>query len=190
MKKIITDVDGVLLNWKDCFRDWMETEGFVRPDPDSYAVHREYDINREQADGLIKDFNESVWISQLQYLHDSKEGVQKLVKNGYKIDICTAVGLNEYIQETRNRHLEYLFGKNTFDKMHYVTGNGAKDHILEEYEGTEYYWLEDKPENAVSGLQFGLKCILYTHSYNEWFEHKDVIRVKNWQDICEVILNE
>ena len=61
MKKIITDVDGVLLDWNVKFNEWMEDEGFAIANADSYAVHRRYDINREQADGLVKDFNESVW---------------------------------------------------------------------------------------------------------------------------------
>lgn len=190
MKKIITDVDGVLLDWNVKFNEWMEDEGFAIANPDSYAVHRRYDINREQADGLVKDFNESVWLSHLYYWNDSKDGVQKLVDNGYKIDICTAVGTNEYVQETRNRHLRYCFGKNTFDKMHYVTANGPKDHILQTYEGTGIYWLEDKPENAVAGLKYGLRPILINHPWNHWFEHKDVLAVNNWQEICEIILNE
>jgi|TARA_Y100000015_G_scaffold30723_1_gene30162 FMN phosphatase YigB (HAD superfamily) len=190
MKKIITDVDGVLLDWNTKFNEWMEDEGFAIQSPDNYAVNLRYDINREQAEGLIKDFNESTWISHLSYLRDAKEGVQKLVDNGYKIDICTAVGTNEYTQETRNRHLRYSFGKKTFDKMHYVTGNGPKDHILEQYDGTGLYWLEDKPENAVTGLKFGLKPILISHPWNTWFHHPDVEIADNWEKVCEIILNE
>ncbi len=190
MKKIITDVDGVLLDWNTKFNKWMQDEGFAIQSPDNYAVNLRYDINREQAEGLIKDFNESVWISHLDYLRDAKEGVQKLVDNGYTIDICTAVGTNEYIQETRNRHLKYCFGKKTFDKMHYVTGNGPKDHILEQYNGTGLYWLEDKPENAVTGLKFGLKPILISHPWNVWFHHPEVERVDDWKKVCEIILDE
>lgn len=190
MKKIITDVDGVLLDWNKKFNSWMEDEGFVVSNSESYVIHKRYDINREQANGLVKDFNESVWLSHLDYWNDSKDGVEKLVSNGYTIDICTAVGTNEYIQETRNRHLRYLFSKTTFDKMHYVGNDAPKDNILEQYKDTGMFWLEDKVENAVAGLKYGLKPILVSHPWNMWFEHKDVTRVHSWQQICEIILNE
>ena len=48
-------------------------------------------------------------------------------------------------------------------------------------------WLEDKPANALAGLNYCLKPILIDHQYNRDFEHPDITRVNNWQDIHKLV---
>lgn len=190
MKKIITDVDGVLLNWIKKFEEWMEQEDYIIANIDSYAIHRRYDLNREQAIQQIEDFNESAWLSHVPLLDDSRQGVLELHKNGYQFDICSAIGNNDFVHETRSRHLQQVFGKKTFDKFHYVGTDAPKDKVLKTYNDSGCYWIEDKPENAITGLKYGLKPLLYDHPYNRWFDHEEITRVHNWQEICEIVLDE
>ena len=188
--KILTDVDGVLLNWNKQFETWMEQEDYLLDNPEGYAIHRRFGISRDIATKMVKDFNEGPWLSHLETLEGAKEGVAELVENGYTFDICTAIGTNQFSNEARTRHLKYTFGKNTFDKFDYVDMFGDKDAFLEQYLDTGFYWLEDKPENAVAGLKFGLKCILIDHPYNKWFDHPEVRRAYSWDQVTEIILNE
>jgi hypothetical protein len=63
-----------------------------------------------------------------------------------------------------------------------------KDAALAEYEGSGFYWLEDKTENAECGLKFGLKSILIQHAHNVDCDNPDVIVCEDWSAIVGEIL--
>ena len=87
----------------------------------------------------------------------------------------------------RKKRLGELFGEHIFINYH-ILGTGAdKDSALAEFHNTGLYWVEDKPNNAVAGLKYGLKPILIDHPYNRDFNHPDIIRVNNWKDIHGII---
>ena len=46
---------------------------------------------------------------------------------------------------------------------------------------------EDKPKNAQVGLNYGLKVLLYDHPYNQDFNHPQITRVNNWEEIHKII---
>ena len=74
-----------------------------------------------------------------------------------------------------------------FQNYHILDTGADKDSVLAEFHGTGLYWVEDKPKNALAGLNFGLKVILIDHPYNRDFNHPEVTRVNNWQDIHKMI---
>ena len=49
-------------------------------------------------------------------------------------------------------------------------------------------WVEDKPENAVVGAKLGLTALLIEHYHNVDFVADDVIKVKNWKEIYEMVV--
>jgi len=56
MKKLIlTDVDGVLLNWEDAFHSWMESKGFKRNAIASYDMHVVYNKEKAHIKALIRE---------------------------------------------------------------------------------------------------------------------------------------
>ena len=60
------------------------------------------------------------------------------------------------------------------------------------YKGTEFYWIEDKVENAIVGKEVaGLNSIVMEHGFNmndpELEEH-GIPLAKNWKDIYETIV--
>ena len=187
LMKILTDVDGVLLNWNKQFETWMEQEDYLLDNPEGYAIHRRFGISIDIATKMVKDFNEGPWLSHLETLEGAKEGVAELVENGYTFDICTAIGTNQFSNEARTRHLKYTFGKNTFDKFDYVDMFGDKDAFLEQYLDTGFYWLEDKPENAKLGADLGLKTIMLRHQHNASFDDARIKTVDNWAQLVNYV---
>ena len=89
-------------------------------------------------------------------------------------------------QEIRKRRLEELFG-DIFYNYHILDTGADKDDVLAEFHGTKLYWIEDKPKNAQIGLNFGLKVLLYNHPYNQDFNHPEITRVNNWEEIHKII---
>ena len=68
MKKIIlTDADGVLLDWEYAFDVWMQQHGFNKVEGGNlkYNIGKRYNIDYEQGKKLIKMFNESAHIGFL-----------------------------------------------------------------------------------------------------------------------------
>ena len=52
-------------------------------------------------------------------------------------------------------NLEKLFGPAAFTKLVCLATGAPKDEALAEYKGSNYFWIEDKLENAEAGLEAG-----------------------------------
>lgn len=185
-KIILTDCDGVLLNWEYAFDIWMEERGNKRILQDEYDIALRYGIPKAEAKRHIKTFNESAAIGFLPPLRDAMHYVRKLhEEHGYVFRVITSLSVNPYAKKLRNRNLEKLFGTAIDDVI--CLGCGAdKDIALEPYRDSNMFWIEDKEENAELGYAIGLDAILVEHEHN--MKNGVVPLMKNWKDIYEYVL--
>ena len=136
---------------------------------------------------LIREFNRSAWMGTQRPMEDSQTWVKLLAAEGWTFIPITSQTSDIPAQQLRKRRLGELFGAHIFTNYH-ILGTGAdKDSALAEFHNTGLYWVEDKPKNAVAGLKYGLKPILIDHPYNQDFEHPEIIRVSNWQEIHKIV---
>lgn len=185
-KLILSDADGVLLNWEFAFDCWMEEHGFTCKTRLDYDIGIRYDISREQATQLIKVFNESAAIGFLPPLRDAMYYVKKLhEEHGYIFHVITSLSTNQYAKKLRVKNLEKLFGTAIEDVVCLATG-ADKHEALEPYRNSGLFWLEDKEENAVLGQEYGLQSYLVEHGHN--MDHSVVPIVKNWKEIYDIII--
>ena len=186
-KIILTDCDGVLLNWEYAFGIWMEEQGYHSVEMGNfiYNIGQRYNISNEEGKKLIKLFNESANIGFLPALRDAEHYVKLLGNLGYRFHIISSLSKNVNAQKLRVKNLEKLFGP-VFDKHIYLDTGEDKDHVLATYQGTDCYWIEDKPENALVGIQFGLKSLLMEHAFNLHFADS-ITTVKNWKEIYHIV---
>ena len=92
------------------------------------------------------------------------------------------------IVENYTKFIVEMFGVKVFSNYH-ILGTGAdKDSALAEFHNTGLYWVEDKPKNALAGLNYGLTVLLYDRPYNRDFNHPDITRVNNWKQIHEILV--
>ena len=192
-KIILTDCDGVCLDWEWAFNVWMQEHGFaeVAGSKLSYDMGLRYGISREQVVKLIKVFNESAAIGFLPALRDAMYYVKKLVeKHGYRFHCITSLSLDPNAQRLREMNLHKLFGATAFERFVCLDTGADKDEALEEYEGTGLYWIEDKISNAETGYKYGLQSLLLEHGHNFEYEHQHIKLVKNWKHIYEHITGE
>jgi len=192
MKKIIlTDADGVLLDWEYAFGVWMEQHGFQKADEwqFKYDIGKRYNIEKDQAKKLIKMFNESAHMGFLPPLRDAMFYVKRLhEEHGYQFHCITSMSSDENAQELRKMNLRKLFGETAFTKFIILETGADKDDVLDAYKGKGYWWIEDKITNAVAGHERGLKSLLVEHGHNMDYEHPEIPRVKNWKEIYERIV--
>ena len=194
MKKIIlTDADGVLLNWEYAFCCWMEQHGHTQVENGNweYDIAHRFNITKEQSNKLVKIFNESAAIGFLPALRDAMYYVKRLhEEHGFVFHCITSLSTDKNAGKLRAMNLEKLFGKTAFEKVLCLETGADKDDALLKYNDSGLYWIEDKIENAEAGLKFGLKPILVEHGFNMHYDSPDVKKVVNWKEIYEIVTGE
>ena len=188
-KLILTDADGVILDWEKRFHVWMEERGF-RVDWDlktDYQLAPMYGMSNNRAKELIVEFNNSGAMVDIPAFRDSRSGVAMLVESGYQFICITSVSLNPVVKKLRLQNLENIFGKDVFVDLICLDTGADKDAALLPYKGSKLWWLEDKWENAVGGFNVGLRCIIVDHSHNRGLEHDGIFRCRNWKEIHALI---
>ena len=187
---ILTDADGVLLNWEWAFSVWMQERGFTNKEQakQHYHLHHHYnDLTQPQAKALVKQFNESAAIGFLPALRDSVHYVKKLhEEHGYQFRVITSLSLDKNAQRLREMNLNKIFG-NAIESVICLDTGADKDDALAPYKDSGMYWIEDKPENAEVGRKLGLNAILIEHGHNLEHETPYVRRVGNWREIYKII---
>jgi hypothetical protein len=189
---ILTDCDGVCLDWEWAFNVWMQEHGFeeIAGSKLNYDMSVRYGISREQVVKLIKVFNESAAIGFLPAQRDAMYYIKRLHEEyGYRFHAITSVSLDPNAIKLREMNIHKLFG-DAFERIVCLDTGAHKDEALEEYEGTGHWWIEDKIENAEAGYKAGLKCLLVEHGHNMHYYHEGITLVKNWKHIYEVITNQ
>ena len=188
-KLILTDCDGVLLNWEASFTTWMAQKGYNKVDPNEYDVAKSYGMTKAESKPLVRQFNESAWMSYLPALRDARSGVAKLVETGHEFVCITSLSLDENAKKARVRNLQKVFGKDVFtaDNVVCLDTGADKDEALAEFAGIPLYWIEDKVENAELGVSLGLKTLLVNHGHNQECNNPNIKRVANWAEIVNVV---
>ena len=189
-KVILTDCDGVILDWLYAFDQWMARHGYTVVEEGQYDMDLKYGMERTEAKRLIRMFNESAAIRKLPPLRDAIKYVRKLhEEHGYIFHAITSLSKDQYACHLRTKNLRELFGDTAFEKYVYLDTGADKDDELIKYEGTGCWWIEDKPENAECGIKFGLNSLLIDHDFNQYYTG-DIPRVKNWKQIYNIITGD
>ena len=193
-KVILTDADGVLLNWEYAFTCWMQQHGHTQVEGGNvmYNIGERFNITNNQGHRLIKQFNESAAMGFLPALRDAMYYVKRLhEEHGYVFRCITSMSLDPNAYKLRKMNLEKLFGATAFEELVCLDTGADKNEVLEQYRDSGCYWIEDKLANAVVGLDLGLKALLIEHGFNM---HDDIpegmTKVVNWKEIYNHITGE
>ena len=196
---ILTDVDGVLLEWEKHFTDWMLQRSYYSDDKkvypykllankqNTYEMAERFGVNIPTIRKEIREFNRSAWMATQCPIEDSQTWVKLLAAEGWTFIPITSQTSDIPAQKVRKKRLGELFGDHIFTNYHILDTGADKDSALAEFHNTGLYWVEDKPKNAVAGLKYGLKPILIDHPYNREFDHPEVKRVKDWREIHQIL---
>jgi uncharacterized HAD superfamily protein len=177
MKLLLTDIDGVILNWSDHFRKYLQQ---YYPDVDLWdpTVFAQQDITAD----IIKHYNYTAWIGFVPPLRDAQDVLPKFKKDGWEIIACTSMGSDQYANALRRMNIENLF-PSVFSRIDIIPFMEPKNKWLTQYRGSGAVWVEDKWTNAMAGADMGLKTFLMRHEYNSKYNSKNINEVDNWIQI-------
>ena len=119
-KYIITDIDGVVLDWEEAFSVWAEQHGheLVEGYQFKYSIGDRYGLTHKQGNQLVRIFNESAAIGFLPPLRDAQYFIKKLhEQHRYRFVALTSLSLDPYAHALRERNLAKLMGKYAFSKV-------------------------------------------------------------------------
>jgi len=139
----------------------------------------------------VKVFNESAAMGFLPALRDAMYYVKRLhEEHGYVFRCITSMSTDSNAKKLRQMNLEKLFGKTAFEELVCLDTGAAKDDALAPYKDSGLWWIEDKMENAVAGLNAGLRPILIEHGFNmNDTVPPGITKVVNWKEIYHLIIN-
>jgi FMN phosphatase YigB (HAD superfamily) len=194
-KMIITDCDGVLLDWNLAFTTWMERKGYrpVRGKEFNWCIGQRYNLP-DDADTakLVFEFNESAAVGFMEPFRDAESGVRELKEAGYSFYALTSLSTWQYAEELRRINLENIFGKDVFDRVHCLSTGAPKGLALYElsvkYPGA--WFIDDHPHNVEDGVDVGLKTLLFDHMFNKSANVPGAHRVATWSQVCDHILGD
>ena len=185
---ILTDVDGVLLEWEPAFTKWMNSKGYEVQTEGVYKQATRFGIEQTLSDTLTNTFNESAWMGYLDPMPGAVEWVERFGIEGYTFECLTSQSSDKCAGDLRRYNLAQVFGDEVITSCMCIDTGSDKDDYLTQWE-PGHWWIEDKPANAIAGLKAGHKPILITHPYNKDFEHEGVHRADTWEDIFNIILS-
>lgn len=188
-KIILTDCDGVLMDWSTAFFEWMESKGYEKQATGFYSIEKLYGLDKDEGKRIVREFNESAWMGYLKAFRDARSGVARLYEEGYRFHCITSLSLDKKARRLRIYNLENVFGKGVFKEVICLDTGADKHEALEPYRDSGLFWIEDKPENAAVGADMGLKSLLIEHDHSVDYVNEQVLRVANWAEIVDVIIN-
>lgn len=195
MKRLIlTDVDGVMLDWLTGFDQFMSSVGYPAiADEHMYALARRHNIDQLEVYRLAKEFNTSEAIAELQPLNGAVKYVRKLQEQGFRFIAITSLSDHPDSYNYRMRNLQHLFGSAVEELVCLDTG-APKIDVLKRWEGSGLFWLEDHVKNALDGVELGLKSVLVSATHNgnlgptvEEMLHARVGKEEPWREIYKLI---
>ena len=185
---ILTDCDGVLMNWEYAMNVWMQTQGYkiVEDGQQYYDMKDRYNLPSSVGRRLVRQFNQSAAMGFLPPLRDAMYYVDLLHrKHGYTFHMITALSNNEHAQLLRIQNCKKLFGETAFTKFIFCDTGEDKDEVLEPYRDSGLIWIEDKLLNAQTGDRLGLESIMVEHAHN--MNNDEFPTFATWKDIYEYI---
>ena len=181
-KILLTDIDGVVLDWQKHFNKYLDHyyPGEELFDPTVFA-------QGERTGKIIKEFNNSAWIGFLEPWKDSVEVLTELNHMGWKIYGCTSMGTDQYANALRKKNIETLM-PDVFAQLEIIPFMQPKGNWLAPWKGSGAVWVEDKWSNAIIGADMGIKTFLMKQSYNSKQDYQGVEKVDNWRQIYNKVI--
>ena len=190
IKIFMTDVDDCLFAWNDAFMEWAnkhypEYEGVIDAMAKWNIWEKFTNVDQEQAEVMLKHFNTSARQAFMPPKLDAVEYVNKLIDEGWRFIAITSVSDDPDVWKLRKMCLDTMFPGGCLE-LHCLPLHGTKKEFLKQWQGKDYYWIEDKLKNAEAGHELGFKTIIMDHPYNQ-NASEGITRVNSWEQVYSIL---
>lgn len=191
---LLSDVDGVLLNWEDSFEEWMyfrhkiSRTTYTEFDHRGFDIAKSFGINTDEAYEFIKEFNTSDEMTRIPPLRDAVKYVRKLYEeHGIVLHCITNFGVDAAAQKKRDRNLYDVFN-GAIRGVIYLPHSASKEEALKLYSGRGLTFVEDRMDNVDLAESLDIRGILMQHDYNKDYAGLG-IRTADWKGIYHYLMD-
>ncbi len=162
---VIFDIDDVVLNWMDGFKNWLADEnGIIMTIPPQglrYSAIEEcfHGQSRTEIFALIKDFSTSPSFAHLQPYPGTKEFLDSVANAGINIHALSACGTGITADLRRDGLSEYLGWKTDWPFHALPLGASKFDALKEGFDPNLGVMIDDHFGHVVSARKAGLNAI-------------------------------
>lgn len=187
---LLTDLDGVSLNWLDGFCRYMENvQGHqaIHQSPENFSM---IDIfpELEKPYVHITDYHHSEFYRDIKPYTGSIDGYETLRDMGVEIIAITSCGEEKKVQDYRMGHIDKYFGHVIDDAILLPLGV-SKEEALSKFDNSVF--IDDQMINAIAGAKTNHDSFIWDMSYNKKEEQPlDVKRAYNWDCLVEHFSNK
>lgn len=187
---LLLDIDGVCLNWEKGLMNFVQSH---RPhlhhpsriDDTAFYLSEKMGVTAEVANILVWDFHCDASFAQLEPLPGADQAIAVL-RDTYRLVAITACGSDEQIAQGRQKNLDTVFD-HAFERLICVDTSSQKRQYLLEYPPS--YWVEDRMDNAIMGLECGHRSWLINAPHNlEDIDHPGITRINCLSDLVSLII--
>jgi FMN phosphatase YigB (HAD superfamily) len=189
-KIILTDVDGVLLDWFAGFKSWMSDHGHEEIAEQAelhWDLGHRYGKDDAEIFNLVEEFNHSEEIKNLTPIRDAQYWVGRLEEEGFKLHCVSSLSDSERAERFRLWNLYQLFGEDVFDDIVCLPILQCKRDYLSKFKDSGMFWIEDNIKNAEVGHELGLKTLLMNHGYTQSYNNPEIPLVNDWSHIYDIV---
>lgn len=188
---LILDCDGVLLDWTRSFTEWVyETYGWKPNDsyPKLYNADAWYDIAVERGQELVTEFNASEAFASIYAIDSVREGLELVKAAGMRTHVITCAGPSKTCHRRRRENLNNHFPK-MIDKLTCIPMTMTKTRHLSQYDGSDFFFIEDHHKHAASAIEFNIQPILVrtNQNYGQRNPH-GIKKVNTFLEACKHVL--
>jgi 5'(3')-deoxyribonucleotidase len=181
---LLTDVDGVVVDWVKTFGEFVTSKGFTLQfeHPQTWGMTEWFNASANQITELITEMNSSEIFARIPIFPDAQKVLPQLAEK-YDLVAITSCSNDALTIARRKRNLEMIDVK--FKEVHCLNFNESKKDWLKSYPTT--VWVEDRFEGAECGVETGHKSILINRPYNLNQSHQKIIKVDSWYQIQNLL---
>jgi len=175
-KMIVVDIDGVLAKFDELFDSYIKRilPHVDTPKKEEVHLRDRYGIDDDAIDMV---FNKFVGDGMFQFCKPLP-GIQKI--NYLHDPVIITVRPKEAAEDT----YLWLAGNN----LHYKKAIFTKD--KSKYAKDTAVIFEDRGDYILPFAEAGVKCYLFDHPYNKDVKHKNITRIKGWNDVKTSDINK
>lgn len=169
---VIFDCDGVLLDWELGFRQWMNRAHpsfrFSSDYPTSWDLSGWIGCSAEQAQDLIREFNQSELFGALLPMSCAARTLYEVARAGHPIYILTSCSSDQTVCDRRTENLADRFSTEIHRTICLDLGVSKLDTLNAFYTVFgKCIWIEDNYRNALAGVEAGHRSFFLRRAHNE-----------------------
>ena len=182
---IAIDVDNTITETKPLLKEYCKkyndevVKRNLKPNPDGFAVKNLYDWTTDEKQYFIDNIIEEVF-DKVKIKRDSKEIIDKLIKENHKIFILTARAIKNAYEVT-----EKSLKKNKINYHKLAIEKDKKTYCID----NNIDILIDDEEQNIMSVSTLIPVIVLNADHNKDCNGKNIIKADNWNEIYKIINN-